>query len=110
VAGNILATLILMLMIGAPQVFGFAASRRAGEGARQWVWPGVAALIFAVGWSVVWVISALPSLAAGRRVWEAAGPLLIVPLAVFVPLQLLLASVIQALRRYVQHRRRTTSG
>jgi hypothetical protein len=107
------ATWILLLteMVGVPQVLGFAISRltRKAE-TRMWLGPVVAALSFAIGLYVAWSIPTQRQIAEGQRVCGAAGALLVVPLVVFVPANLVLGGVIQALAAFLGARRRSTPG
>jgi hypothetical protein len=99
--------LVLIAMVGVPQVLGFAASRLSPvPETRDWLWPPAAALIFAVGWYVAWLIPTRAHEAAGYRVCGAAGALLIVPIVVFVPGHLLLAGAMQGLVAFLDNRRR----
>jgi len=99
---------LLILTIGVPQGLGFVVSRVARRAhIRQWVGPAAAALIFAVGWYVAWLIPARAYAAGGQRICGAAGALLIVPLVVLVPVHLVLAGVVQAVATHVESRRRS---
>jgi hypothetical protein len=100
--------LVLSGMVGVPQVLGFAASRMLR---RVWLWPPAAALIFGVGWYVMWLIPTRAHEAAGERVCGAAGALLIVPLLVLIPVHLFIAGVAQSLLSEAEARsRRSLSG
>lgn len=110
-SGTVSGALMLMLMIGVPQVLGFAVSRlfRPGQ-IRPWVAPAAAALIFTVGWYLAWLIPTHAHEAAGQRTCGAAGALLIVPLMVFVPVHVVLAGILQAVAAYTDGRRRRTGS
>src|SRR6516165_5687687 len=103
--------LVLIAMVGVPQVLGFAASRLSPvPETRDWLWPPAAALIFGIGWYVAWLIPARAHEAAGYRVCGAAGALLIVPMVVFIPVHLIIATVTQSFLSVAEERRRSLSG
>jgi hypothetical protein len=103
----VVGALMLMLMIGVPQVLGFAISRlfRPAQ-LRPGVGPAAAALIFTIGWYLAWLIPTRAHEAAGQRICGAAGALLIVPLVVLVPVHVVLAGILQAMAAYADGRRR----
>ena len=86
--------LLLIAMLGVPQVVGFGVSRLLSRWRRslEWVWPPAAALAFGVGWHLLWTV---PTQAQAGRYGDCSGATFFVPL-LFIPAHLFVATIAQA--------------
>lgn len=99
------------LMIGVPQLIGFAASRIVGNrSARLWLGPIVAGTAFALGW---WFWVAVPgrhAAAQGQRTCGAATAVEIVPLLFATPVNVVVGLLVQDIVSVGKARREKSTG